>query len=132
MQECKNLNATKQRHKLFLITILFPFFSPFFPLTVSVCLYISAFPFSLVQDDKVSSREACRDLRGLLALSLLRLPPWLSAGLPEILWRPKRTPETSCDSSILDRQYQCVKLQNYHYCLGMNARSFVSHITTFI
>lgn len=116
-------NATNQRQKplavvyLCLITILFLLITILPSNYLCLPLYVCSPPvlprcpplLPLVQEDKVSSGEACRDLRGLLSLPLLRLSPRLSAGLPEILWLPKSTPEASWDSSILDSKYLSVK-----------------------
>lgn len=109
----------------FFSTIL-PTFSNYFCLPLCICP-----PLPLVQEEKVSSGEASGDLWGLLSVSQLRLSPRHPAGLPEILWLPRSTPETGCDSPVLNRKWSVSQMQNHHYCLGMNARSFTPHITTF-
>lgn len=86
-----------QQDWLFLISIIL------LVLTILPSNYLRLPP----QDGEVSGGEACRDLRGLLSMPLLRLPPWLPAGLAEILWLPDSTSASetetrSCGSPILN------------------------------
>lgn len=136
MHECNNYvreikHKTQPKTKplavvyLFLIIILFLvslLIVSFIPLTVSVCLCICPLPtcppFSRVQEDKVSSGEACRDLWGLLFLPLICPSPRLPTGLPEILWVPESTPETSCDSSILKHKVSVCQMPKLSFLSG--------------
>ncbi|KAI4822725.1 hypothetical protein KUCAC02_008256 [Chaenocephalus aceratus] len=57
----------------------------------------------LLQEGKDSGREACRDLRGLFSVSLLRQHTRLPAGLPEVLRTPKRASDSTQGAEILNR-----------------------------
>lgn len=79
---------------------------------------------SYLQEAEVSSREECRDLRGLFPLPPIRLPQRRSERLPEILWPPS-TPEHAGYISNPGKFWDLLTLdtfaQHCHCCLDINA-----------